>query len=135
MKSYQMFSVKLSRCQIFRCQCVRVPNCLSAKMSICFCWCHIVRFKLLVPNCPGAKFSGAKLSYNRGWAFLMAAQDATSMYFEKFSQFLCCSKYISKKLSQLIPLRSMAHSTFDKVLLKRELREAAGMNALLGNRY
>ena len=40
-----------------------------------------------------------------------------------------------KKLSQLIPLRSMAYSTFDKVLLKRELREAAGMNALLGNRY
>ena len=126
MKSYQMFSVKLSRCQIFRCQCVRVPNCLSAKLSICFCWCHIVRFKLLVPNCPGAKFSGAKLSYNRGWAFLMAAQDATSMYFEKFSQFLCCSKYISKTFSI---------NTFDKVLLKRELREAAGMNALLGNRY
>ena len=38
--------VKLSWCQIVRCQIVHFP------------WCQIVR----VPNCPGAKLSGAKLS-------------------------------------------------------------------------
>ena len=27
-----------------------------------FSWCQIVRFIMLVPNCPGAKLSGAKLS-------------------------------------------------------------------------
>ena len=28
-----------------------------------FSWCQIVRFIMLVPNCPGAKLSGAKLSW------------------------------------------------------------------------
>ena len=27
-----------------------------------FSWCQIVRFIILVPNCPGDKLSGAKLS-------------------------------------------------------------------------
>ena len=27
-----------------------------------FSWCHVVRFIMLVPNCPDAKLSGAKLS-------------------------------------------------------------------------
>ena len=27
-----------------------------------FSWCQIVRFIMLVPNCPGAKLSGAKMS-------------------------------------------------------------------------
>ena len=27
-----------------------------------FSWCQIVRFIMLVPNCPGANLSGAKLS-------------------------------------------------------------------------
>ena len=29
-----------------------------------FSWCQIVRFIMLVPNYPGAKLSGAKLSYH-----------------------------------------------------------------------
>ena len=43
-----------------------VPNCpfyyVGAKLS----WCQIARCQIvLVPNCPGAKLSGAKLSYHR----------------------------------------------------------------------
>ena len=31
-------------------------------LHVIFSWCQIVRFIMLVPNCPGAKLSGAKLS-------------------------------------------------------------------------
>ena len=51
---------KLSWCQIVRCQIVRFYY-VGAKLS----WCQIVRCQIvLVPNCPGAKLSGAKLSYH-----------------------------------------------------------------------
>ena len=57
-----MFGAKLSWCQIVRCQIVLVPNCLGAKLStfiilvpnclLLLSWCQIVRFIILVPNCP-----------------------------------------------------------------------------------
>ena len=54
--------VKLKfKCHFFSwCKIVRfimlVPNCPGAKLSV---------FIMLVPNCPGAKLSGAKLSYHQ----------------------------------------------------------------------
>merc|ERR1712012_1418313 len=49
---------KLSWCQIVQCQIVRFYY-VGAKLS----WCQIVRCQIvLVPNCPGAKLSSAKLS-------------------------------------------------------------------------
>ena len=57
-----MFGAKLSWCQIVRCQIVLVPNCPGAKLSVfiilvancplLLSWCQIVRFIILVPNCP-----------------------------------------------------------------------------------
>jgi len=57
-----MFGAKLSWCQIVRCQIVLVPNCPGAKLStfiilvpnclLLLSWCQIVRFIILVPNCP-----------------------------------------------------------------------------------
>ena len=52
------FGHKLSWCQVVRCQIVRFYY-VGAKLS----WCQIVRCQIvLVPNCPGAKLSDAKLS-------------------------------------------------------------------------
>ena len=49
-----MFAANAFWCQIVRCQIILVPNCFLTN--------QIVHFIMLVPNCPGAKLSGAKLS-------------------------------------------------------------------------
>ena len=119
---------------IVRCQCVWLPNCLSAKLSLFFVgatlsalssWFQIVRgLNFPVPSCPTIEAGPLLWLPKRPQACIWEIQPISLLF-----------KIYLKKLSQLIPLRSMAYSTFDKVLLKRELREAAGMNALLGNRY
>ena len=68
---------KLSWCQIVRFYYVsaklivfylgpKLSVCLlGAKLSVCLLGAKLSVFTILVPNCPGAKLSGAKLSYHR----------------------------------------------------------------------
>ena len=51
-----MFGAKLSGAKLSRCQIVQVPNC-----PLLLFWCKIVRFIILLPNCPVPNWSTIRL--------------------------------------------------------------------------
>ena len=62
-----------------------------------FSWCQIVRFIMLVTNCPGAKLSGAKLS----WCQIIRVPNCPLLLF--WCQ-IVCFYYLGAKLSVFIIL-------------------------------